>query len=195
MATHREDIRVAVVDESELVVRGVAALLEDRIPRFVLVNSPVMADVALIDPVLPGRAGPVRDRLRLVRSQAKRVALFSWKINSVHDLLVREHQLAGAIAKSSDGGTLASALDRIASGEHVMMLPAATGSEGRLAARETQCLQLLSRGLTNREIGSHLNLSPETVKTVLSRSYTKIGVRNRAQAAAWAIRAGFSDAA
>ena len=195
MPSHREDIRVAVVDESELVVRGVAALLEDRIPRFALASSPTMADIALIDPVLPGRTAPVRDRLRLLRSQANRVVLFSWRINSVHDLLVREHQLAGAISKASDGATMTAALERIARGESVMELPAAVESEARLAGRETQCLQLLSRGLTNREIGQHLNLSPETVKTVLSRSYTKIGVRNRAQAAAWAIRAGFSDAA
>lgn len=195
MSSHREDIRVAVVDESELVVRGVAALLEDRIPRFVLSSSPAMADIALIDPVLPGRVGPVRDRLRLLRSQAERVVLFSWKINSVHDLLVREHQLAGAISKAADGATMTAALERIHRGEQVMMLPASVSSDRRLAARETQCLQLLARGLTNREIGQHLNLSPETVKTVLSRSYAKIGVRNRAQAAAWAIRAGFSDAA
>lgn len=195
MSIRREDIRVAVVDESELVESGVAALLENRIPRFVIAKSPAMADIALIDPVLPGRTAPVRDRLRLVRSQAQRVVLFSWKINSVHDLLVREHQLAGAISKASDGATMAAALDRIAMGERVMMLPAAVEGDRPLAARETQCLQLLSRGLTNREIGQHLNLSPETVKTVLSRSYAKIGVRNRAQAAAWAIRAGFSDAA
>ena len=195
MSSHREDLRVAVVDESELVVRGVAALLEDRIPRFTLTSSAAMADIALVDPVLPGRAGPVRDRLRLLRSQADQVVLFSWRINSVHDLLVREHQLSGAISKASDGATMSAALERIALGENVMMLPAAVDSDRRLAARETQCLQLLSRGLTNREIGQHLNLSPETVKTVLSRSYAKIGVRNRAQAAAWAIRAGFSDAA
>lgn len=195
MISPREEIRVAVVDESELVVSGVTALLEDRIPRFVLANSPAMADIALIDPVLPGRVSPVRDRLRLVRSQAKRVVLFSWKINSVHELLVREHQLAGAISKASDGATMTAALERIDRGETVMMLPAAVEGDRRLAGRETQCLQLLSRGLTNREIGQHLNLSPETVKTVLSRSYAKIGVRNRAQAAAWAIRAGFSDAA
>lgn len=195
MSSHREELRVAVVDESELVVRGVSALLEDRIPRFVVTNSPAMADIALIDPILPGRSGPVRDRLRLLRSQAENVVLFSWKINSVHDLLVREHQLAGAISKASDGAAMTAALDRIAQGERVMMLPATVDSDRRLAARETQCLQLLSRGLTNREIGQHLNLSPETVKTVLSRSYAKIGVRNRAQAAAWAIRAGFSDAA
>lgn len=195
MTSPREEILVAVVDESELVVSGVTAMLENRIPRFALASSPAMADIALIDPVLPGRSAPVRDRLRLVRSQAKRVVLFSWRINSVHELLVREHQLAGAISKASDGATMTAALERIARGETVMMLPAAVEGDRRLSGRETQCLQLLSRGLTNREIGQHLNLSPETVKTVLSRSYAKIGVRNRAQAAAWAIRAGFSDAA
>jgi len=195
MSSHSDEIRVAVVDESELVTSGVTALLEDRIPRFELVSSPAMADIALIDPVQPDHTVPVSERLRLLQSQAHRVVLFSWKISSVHELLVSEHQLAGAISKAADGATISAALERIARGERVMMLPAGVDKERRLAGRETQCLQLLSRGLTNREIGQFLNLSPETVKTVLSRSYAKIGVRNRAQAAAWAIRAGFSDAA
>jgi DNA-binding NarL/FixJ family response regulator len=195
MDSRREAIRVAAVDESELVIHGVETLLKDRIPRFSMVDSPAQATLALIDPSLPGRSVPVRDQLRSLRSQAEHVVLFSWKINSIHDLLVQEHQLSGAVSKASDGATLAAALERIARGERVMMVPAGRNGDKRLAARETQCLQLLSRGLTNREIAQHLNLSPETVKTVLSRSYAKIGVRNRAQAAAWAIRAGFSDAA
>lgn len=194
MSSDREGIRVAVVEESELVVRGLASILEDRIPRFSLVSSPVMADLALFDPSVPGRQDPVSERLRLLSSQAQRVVLFSWKITSVHDVLVREHDLAGAISKATDGATMSAALERVAEGERVVMLPPLPAGDRRLAARETQCLQLLSRGLTNREIGQHLNLSPETVKTVLSRSYAKINVRNRAQAAAWATRAGFSDA-
>lgn len=195
MAPNEDTILVAVVDESELVVEGVSAMLSSRIPRFEVTTNPIGADVALVDPTLPGRVGSVRDRVRLLTSQAELVALFSWKVSAVHDLLVREHRLAGALSKASDSDKLAQAITRLRQGEEIMMFTPGAMIERRLTPRETQCLQLLARGLTNREIGSHLNLSPETVKTVLSRSYSKIGVRNRAQAAAWAIRAGFADAA
>lgn len=50
MDSRREGIRVAVVDESELVIHGVETLLNDRIPRFSMVDSPAQATLALIDP-------------------------------------------------------------------------------------------------------------------------------------------------
>ncbi len=190
-----DPIRLAIAGESELVTEGVRAMLDSRIPPFTVVAPGSYADVALIDPTLPGRAEPVGDRIRDLARQADHVVLFSWRINSLHDLLVREHRLSGALSKASDGATLAAALDRVVGGERVVMLPTMADRHQRLAPRETQCLSLLARGLTNREIGEHLGVSAETVKTMLSRSYAKIGVRNRAQAAAWAIRSGFADAA
>ncbi len=55
-----------------------------------------------------------------------------------------------------------------------------------LTERESEILSLLPAGLTNRELGKQLYVSENTIKTHLRSLYTKLGVRNRAQAASLA---------
>jgi DNA-binding NarL/FixJ family response regulator len=57
------------------------------------------------------------------------------------------------------------------------------GRDRGLTERESELLSLLSTGMTNRELGGHLYISENTVKTQLRHLYSKLGVRNRAQAA------------
>jgi DNA-binding NarL/FixJ family response regulator len=59
---------------------------------------------------------------------------------------------------------------------------------GLLTRRESEVLRLLGDGLTNRQIGERLFISPKTVEHHLSRSYAKLGVGTRGEAAAYAIR-------
>ncbi len=63
------------------------------------------------------------------------------------------------------------------------------GRERDLTARESELLALLPTGMTNRELGEHLYLSQNTIKTQLRRLFSKLNVRNRVQAVAVA-RAG-----
>ena len=60
------------------------------------------------------------------------------------------------------------------------------GRDSGLTERESELLSLLSTGMTNRELGHHLYISENTVKTQLRHLYRKLGVRNRAQAASLA---------
>ena len=60
------------------------------------------------------------------------------------------------------------------------------GRDLGLTERESELLSLLPTGMTNRELGSHLYVSENTIKTQLRHLYTKLGVRNRAQAASLA---------
>jgi DNA-binding CsgD family transcriptional regulator len=59
---------------------------------------------------------------------------------------------------------------------------------GLLSRRETEVLRLLGEGLTNREIAERLFISPKTAEHHVGRIYVKLGVRTRAEAAAYAAR-------
>lgn len=55
-----------------------------------------------------------------------------------------------------------------------------------LTEREQQVLQLIARGLTNRQISSHLSISEATAENHIHHIYTKLGISNRSQAVAYA---------
>ena len=61
---------------------------------------------------------------------------------------------------------------------------------GRLTARQREVLQLISRGLSNKEIARALDLSDHTVKVHITSIFKLLGVINRTQAAAIARQAG-----
>ena len=68
--------------------------------------------------------------------------------------------------------------------------PAPPSGRGPLTARELEVLQLVVRGLSNREIAEELVLSPRTIERHLENLYRKTGTRNRAEAAARAVAQG-----
>lgn len=59
-----------------------------------------------------------------------------------------------------------------------------------LSRRERQCLALAAQGKDDREIGTRLHLSPETVHWYIKRLMQRLGVRTRIQAIIWALESG-----
>jgi DNA-binding NarL/FixJ family response regulator len=100
-------------------------------------------------------------------------------------------RLAAAIARQGQPAPLQSVpaepvLAEPVTSEPGGTVPAQQGQPGQLTAREADVLRLVARGATNREIASRLFLSEGTVKNHLSRILTRLGLRDRTQAAIYA---------
>ena len=77
--------------------------------------------------------------------------------------------------------------------ERVQRTPAESVPLPRLTPREIEVLRLLAQGLDQRTIAERLVITPKTVATHIERVLGKLGVRNRAQAVAFAYRAGLFE--
>lgn len=198
---------MAAVNDYELVVRGLAALLAEHSSRVVvrdriIIGEPVVrtVDVALFDTY--GRVGIAERALDTLAEdrQIRHVALFSLDFprQLVED--ARHRGVRAFISKTLPSGEIIDALVRAARGEHVDATRQPRrrphpprewpGRDDGLTERESQVLVLCAEGLTNREIAEALYVSLDTVKSHLWRSYRKIGIDNRAQATRFVIDTG-----
>jgi two-component system, NarL family, response regulator LiaR len=201
-------IRVAVVNDYEIVVAGVAAMLAMHQDRVVVVELdsglPVVSDV---DVILYDTFGQVQgdavDLEDLLTGNAVPVAIFSWNLQP--DLVRRaiEHGAAGYVSKGLSAGEIVNAIEAIHRGETVAPPPSAEtidrqlagewpGRDVGLTAREAEVLALITQGLSNQEIAEQTYLSINSVKTYIRTAYRKIEVTRRAQAVAWGMIHGFS---
>jgi len=198
-------VRVAVANDYELVVAGVAGLLSRFSSRLQVIElvvgrdelqSPV--DVVLFDTY--GRAEMGLERVRELGEMANvgRVAVYtlSWDTE-----LVRAALSSGAdavLSKTLSASQLADDLTRVAEGQAVVdpgrgRHPRSVdrtwpGHDRQLTERESEVLALVASGLSNAETGRLLRLGVNTVKTHLRNAYRKAGVKNRAQAAAYVLQ-------
>ena len=110
---------------------------------------------------------------------------------------------SGYLLKSSTGEELVEAIRTVAAGESVWKREALRRMTGALATprlnvdvevpltqRESEVLQQMALGLTNKEIALVLGISYETVKEHVQHVLRKVGVADRTQASVWAVRSG-----
>jgi DNA-binding NarL/FixJ family response regulator len=74
---------------------------------------------------------------------------------------------------------------------HRLLTKTPSNNQSHLSDREATLLRLLANGYNNRQIADQLDLAESTVKNNLSSLFQKIGVRDRTQAALYAISQGF----
>jgi DNA-binding NarL/FixJ family response regulator len=206
MDTSGRPVRVAVVNDYELVVVGVAALLEpfgDRVEVLeVDSNLPVVREV---DVILYDTFGQVQGRgvdvESLVNGGNAKVVVYSWNL---HGELVKDSLAAGVagyFSKGMEAEELVDAIERVHAGERVLPSGGGTvnpkpesawpGKEHGLTVREAEIIALITQGLSNQEIAERSYLSINSVKTYIRTAYRKIGTERRAQAVLWGIRHGF----
>jgi len=196
-------IRVALVNDYMIVLEGLRALLRPSVPEIEVVEIDVRkrprrgVDVTLLDTY--GELGSLGERVRSLSADSTNGAIVVFSFSDRPEA-VRRALRAGAQGFISKAVPLQEIIDGIkaaARGDHVVLthrsqraqIDATLRWPGRdigLTERESELLSLLPTGMTNRELGGHLYVSENTIKTQLRSLYAKLGVRNRAQAASLA---------
>jgi DNA-binding NarL/FixJ family response regulator len=190
-------VRVFLVDDHEVVRRGVAEVLEDD-PRITVAGEAssvaealarvpaVRPDVVVVDMRLPDGDGADLCRELLSRVPGLRcLVLTSFSDQDALDAAVRAGA-SGFLLKQArglaTGGTL---FEDVAPTTPRVQRRAATGSDrlGLLTDQERTVLQLIGEGLTNRQIGARMGLAEKTVKNYTSHLLAKLGLERRTQAA------------
>ncbi|MER8199759.1 response regulator transcription factor [Streptomyces microflavus] len=203
-------IRVFLLDDHEVVRRGVRDLLGDE-PDISVVGEAGTAeqaltripalrpDVAVLDVRLPDGNGV--DVCRELRSRMPDLACLMLTSFDDEEALL-DAIMAGAsgyVLKLIQGGDLVAAVRTVGSGRSMLDPSAAARLMSRLRGddreesegdalygltdREHDILALIGEGLTNREIGLRLFLAEKTIKNHISRLLAKLGVERRVQAA------------
>lgn len=202
-------IRVFLVDDHEIVRRGIAELLDSEPDLEVVGESGSVAqtlgrvaatlpDVVVLDVRLPDGSGV--DLCRTIRSAHPDIACVMLTAYDDDDASYAA-VLAGAagyVLKDVRGRHLVDGIRRVAQGETLIAqavrdrvvavlrrpAPLVDGAPP-LTLRESQVLQLIADGMTNRQIGERLDLAEKTVKNYVSGLLAKLGMERRTQAAVY----------
>lgn len=207
-----EPIRVFLLDDHEIVRRGVRELLEAagdievvgeggtaeealaRIP-------PLRPHVAVLDVRLPDGDGvAVCREIRSRHPEVRCLMLTSFPDDeALLDAVmagasgyvlkqVRGNELLAGVREVAAGRSLLDAATTAAVIERVRRPPEDEAEGAHLTDQERRILGLLAEGLTNREIGERLYLAEKTVKNYVSNLLMKLGMHRRTEAAVYAAR-------
>jgi DNA-binding NarL/FixJ family response regulator len=208
-------IRVFLLDDHELVRRGIRDLLSQEDDLEVVGEAgsahealtrvpPTRPDVALLDVRLGDDAEASGIEVcRDIRSAHPEVACVMLTSFADDEALFASIMAgaAGYLLKQVRGQDLVGAIRRVAAGESLLD-PAVTARVldrlrqpavapdplADLSPQERRILELISDGLTNRQIATEMYLAEKTVKNYVSRLLAKLGMARRSEAAAYAAR-------
>lgn len=207
-------ITILIVDDHEVVRRGIRALLSEEEDFQVIGEAEngeqgldmlreLKPDLALIDIRMKGMSGSTL--CRLARQEGLETMLVILTSYADEELVQTCLQLGvqGYILKDIHGFDLVKSIRSIMEGESILA-PQATSVAMRwiqdstkraansktLSLRDIEILQLMAEGLTNREIGQKLYLSENTIKTYVLDIFRHLEVKNRIEAVVTAYRQG-----
>ncbi len=203
-------IRVFLLDDHEIVRRGIADLLEINDDIRIVGEAGSAAEamrripasrphVAILDARLPDGSGI--DVCRDIRSREPHVRcliLTSYDDNDAVFAAIMAGA-SGYLLKQIRGSSLVDAVRQVAAGKSLLdptvterilsRLREGSPRDQRLALltdREREVLELIADGLTNKQIGEHLFIAEKTVKNYVSAILAKLGMQRRTQAAIYA---------
>jgi DNA-binding NarL/FixJ family response regulator len=198
-------ITVLLADDHAIVRRGFRRLLEDD-PEIAVVGEASDGDEAIrlaasLKPqvVVMDAAMPNTNGLAATRTISERWPAIAVLVLSMHSeqTLVRQALAAGAkgyILKNAMDLDLAAAVKKVAAGETVVDpavdVAPAPGEKNRLTPREMEVLQLICKGLSNKEIGAQLKVSANTVAVHRPSIMNTCGVHKTAELVMYALQNG-----
>ena len=205
-----EKIRVFLLDDHEIVRRGLRELLESEgdidvvgesgLAREAARRIPALRpDVAILDARLPDGSGiDVCRDVRTANPEIRALILTSYDDDEALFSAIMAGA-AGYVLKQVRGNDLLESVRRVAAGqsmldpavtaqvlERLRTGPAEDAALAPLTAQERRILSLIGDGLTNRQIAEELFLAEKTVKNYVSSLLAKLGLERRTQAAVFA---------
>ena len=211
-------LRVVLVDDHEMVLQGLKAMLARFLGRVRVVGEAADAetaarvvaaldpDVVLCDVRLRGSSGLDLCKRLVETEPSRRVVLLSVYDDEQYLYQALRVGAAGYLLKRVTGEELVKQLELVQAGETVVdsaLAGRAAASAARLqrgefwpgahlglSHRESEVLALLVAGLSNRAIAAKLVVGDETVKSHVRAIYRKLSVGDRAAAVAAALREG-----
>lgn len=201
-------ITVALIDDYDVVLLGVAHMLDRYCDRVVIAeidtDQPLVdtVDIALYDSFAQPESDYDEISVLVYNPHARRVVVYTWNFEPtlIEDAL--RQGARGYLSKTLSARDLVTSLEAVHSGEVVVSDASrrhAGGVSGQnwpgrgegLTDREAEVLALITQGKSNAEVAALIYLSPNTVKTYIRSIYRKIGVTSRTQAVLWGVDHGF----
>ncbi len=201
-------IRVALVDDYDVVLMGVARMFDRYRDRVLIVEIDAnqalhdAADIVLYDSFAQPESDHDEIAVLVDNPRARQVVVYTWNFHP--DLIDSARQMGarGYLSKTLTARELVTALEAVHSGEVIISEPpprarSAPGLDwpGRgegLSDREAEILALITQGKSNAEVAALTFLSPNTIKSYIRATYRKIGADSRTQAVLWGVNHGFT---
>ncbi len=196
-----KEIRVALCCDEPVLAAGLAALIAPASElRLVCTCSDVTgflscleknhADIALVDTTSQLDLSTVSEIARRVPKCKIVLWVYSVNVQLAYDL--RQAGIAGILRKQLSGDLTIRCLKKVAEGElwfeRDLMTSLLDATPVRLSPRERQLLDLVSQGLSNKQIASALSISEGTVKVYFSKLFRKVGVSDRFELALFGLQ-------
>ena len=204
----RRPVSVALVDDYDVVLKGVAHLFDDYRDRVVIaeidanmsVSEPV--DVVLYDTFAQPESDHQQIAELISNPRARRVVVYTWNLQPQLIESARRLGVHGYLSKTLPAAELVAAIEAVNAGEIVIShhrgrAASALGLDwpGRregITDRESEILALITQGMSNADIARLTVLSPNTVKSYIRSVYRKIGATSRVEAVLYGVRHGFA---
>jgi two-component system, NarL family, response regulator LiaR len=206
-------IKIMIVDDHAMVRKGMRAFLGEFDDIHVVGEASdgwkaveqvklLQPDVVLLDLFMPGMDGiETIQRLMAIQPHVRIVILTAFAKEEKVIEAIKAGAL-GYVVKDAQPEELVQSIRLVSTGApaispgmawkilHGPRPETVSPRKMELSARETEVLQLLTKGKTDQEIASQLFLSDVTIRTHVNRILSKLGLQNRVQAALYCVRAG-----